>query len=179
MSSKKWKKLSSTQLFTHPRIEVYEDKVQLPNGHLTSYLHFGKARNSVTIIAVRKSGEILVQKEYSYPPNEWLFQFPGGGVEDGETLQTAAERELSEEASLVGELKLIGSFYTNNRRSDSKMHVFVARNLQHKSGTPDPTETFEDYWFSPDEITKKIAQSEIINASILSAWSLYVAQNGI
>jgi ADP-ribose pyrophosphatase len=122
-----WKKLKTTKLFSHPRLEVFEDEVELPNGHKTKYLYFGDKFDAATVIAVNKTGQVLLQKEYSYPQNKKLFQFPGGGLEAGETPAQGAARELAEEAGLQGTLTEIGWFYPNNRRGKNKMYVFMAK----------------------------------------------------
>ena len=74
--------------------------------------------NATAIIAIDEKGCILVQKEYSYPPNEWLYQFPGGAIEPNETPEQGALRELIEEASLTGSLKqaltAFGPGFANN-----------------------------------------------------------------
>lgn len=169
-----WKKISSTKLFEHPRHSVYEDLVELPNGKQTTYLHFGDASDSATIIAIRHDGHILIQKEYSYPPDEWLFQFPGGAVDGDETPQKGALRELAEEASLGGALKQIGWFYTDNRRKSARMYVFVATDLVAATGIKDPEEVFEDYWFTKEQIGQMISKNDINNYATLAAWALFV-----
>jgi ADP-ribose pyrophosphatase len=169
---KKWKRLSSKLLFSHPRIQIYEDVVELPNGSQTHYLHFGDSVDSATVLAMNQEGKILLQKEYSYPSNECLYQFPGGGFQKDESPEQAGLRELSEEAKLSGELTKIGWFHPDNRRKTSKMHVFVARNLSVKISQSDPEEAFEDFWLTPAEIETLIKNGEIVNYSTLAAWTL-------
>lgn len=58
-----WKKLSSKDLFTHPRLSLIEDEVLLPNGLKTTYLKFkDDGHCGVTIIARNSEGKILLQK---------------------------------------------------------------------------------------------------------------------
>lgn len=170
---KKWRKLSSKLLFEHPRHSVYEDEVELPSGRKTTYLHFGNSVDSATVIALNEIGHVLLQKEYSYPSNEWLYQFPGGGLKKGESPEAGALRELSEEADIHGSLKKIGWFYPDNRRKPSKMHVFVATNLVAQPGKKDDEEVFETFWLSVEELETLIKNGEIVNYSTLAAWSLY------
>lgn len=168
-----WKKLSSKKILDHPRLKVYEDIVELPNGHQTDYVYF-KNRDAATVIAINGQGKILLQKEYSYPPNEWLFQFPGGALEEGEAPEHGAARELAEEGQLKGYLEQIGWFYISNRRGSHKMFIFVAKNLEPAPTENDAEEEFEDFWLTPDEINQKIKNNEIHNYSTLAAWAFFL-----
>lgn len=171
--NKKWRKLSSELILERERIKIFEDEVMLPSGHKISYIHFGKSNGSVMIIAKRNDGKILVQKEYSYPVDEWLYQLPGGGIEEDEDPASGAMRELQEEAGLRGGLEELGWFYYNNRRSDAKMHVFLATNLTPTAKNHDLEEEFEDFWLSEEQIDKMIKSQEIVNITLIAGWLLY------
>lgn len=169
----KWKQLASKLIFDHPRIKIWEDDVELPSGHRTTYVHYGEPRHSATVIAINSDGKLLIQKEYSYPPNDWLYQFPGGGIEEGETPKDGAVRELQEEGGFTGELTQIGWYYRDNRRSAGKMYVFVAQNLSEIRVEKDLEEEFESYWLTKEEIEDLISNGEFTNYSGLAAWTLY------
>lgn len=168
-----WKKLGSRLILEHPRLHVFEDIVRLPDGSKTDYIHFGDACDSVTTIVIDKSGKLLVQKEYNYPSNEWLYQFPGGNLEIGETPEKGGARELAEEARLQGDLAKIGQYLTNNRRSNQIQHVFIVKNLKPSLGKRDPEESFEEYWLSEEEIESLIHTGKMYISSALSAWAIY------
>lgn len=172
---KKWKKLGEEKLFEHPRLTVYEDSVELPNGHQTKYLRHANAPDAGSVIAINNEGKILLQKEYSYPPDEWLFQFPGGALDEGESPHEGALRELGEEAGLKGDLTSIGWFYIDNRRKDTKFHIFTARNLGSVARNHDAEEAFEDFWFTEAEIDHMIQEGKIVTYSTLATWALYKA----
>ena len=144
-----WKTVSSKEVFNHPRLILVEDEVILPNGVKTTYLKYkDDGRCAVTVVAKRDDGKILLQTEYSYPPNQKLFQFPGGHVPHGEKPEVGANRELMEEADLMAnKLELLGSYLTNNRRSAKKMLVYLATDLQEKSLDGDPEEDIESFCF--------------------------------
>lgn len=170
-----WKTVSSKEIFNHPRLSLVEDEVILPNGIKTSYLKYkDDGRCFVTIIAKRNDGKILLQTEYSYPPNQKLFQFPGGLVPNNEKPEVGANRELMEEAGLMtNQLELLGSYFVNNRRSAAKMHVYLATNLEEISLEGDQEENIECFWLSEEEIATKIKNDEIQNCHVLAAWCLY------
>lgn len=170
---KPWKKLSQKILLTHSRLSVYEDEVELPSGHRTHYIHFGKKKDATSIIPINDEGKILVQKELSYPINKWLYQFPGGVDEEGETSEASALRELEEEGGYTGKLEKIGKFLIDNRRREDIIHVYVATDLKPAPTNWDIEESFESYWFTPHEIESMIAGGEIVNPSMLCAWALF------
>ena len=173
MKNTKWKTLKSKLLFTHPRKEIYEDEVELPSGHKTSYLHYGKGLDAGTVIAVRDN-KVLLQREYSYPPDEWLYQFPGGVIEPNESNEAGALRELQEEARLTGTLTQIGWFYVDNRRTADKFYVFLATDVsEYLSAQLDAEEEIEDYWLSVTEVDKLIATGQINNYSALAGWAFF------
>jgi ADP-ribose pyrophosphatase len=170
-----WKTVSSKEVFNHPRLSLVEDEVILPNGVKTKYLKYkDDGRCAVTVVAKRDDGKILLQTEYSYPPNQKLFQFPGGLVPHDEKPEVGVNRELMEEADLMAnKLELLGSYLVNNRRSSAKMLVYLATDLQEKSLEGDPEEDIESFWFSEDEIARMIKNNEISNCHVLTAWCLY------
>jgi len=177
----KWKFISRKSLLDHPRMKIVEDIIELPNGNKTTYIREAPySRQSVTIIAVNKKDQILLQREYSYPPDEVMYQLPGGGIEKNEDIIAAANRELSEESGYVSKtLKLVGSFHTNNRRSDSKQYVVVARNLESHKLPEDEEEFIENIWVTRGQLKELVRSGEITNINLLAALQLFDSINDL
>jgi 8-oxo-dGTP pyrophosphatase MutT (NUDIX family) len=105
---------------------------------------------------------------------EVLFQFPGGKIEANETPREAAVRELREESGYAfSECEDLGWYYPNNRRSDAKMHVVLAKDPTptEKAGG-DMEEAIESFWIPLGKLREMIAGGEITNFSVLAAWAL-------
>ena len=171
-----WEQLSSKVIFKHPRLTLTEDNVLLPSGKRIKYLKYqSNGGGAATVICKRPDGKILFQREYSYPPNQQLLQFPGGAIKSGEDPKVAANRELSEEMGYSGkDLKLIGSYLVNNRRSDLKFFIFLTTSFTKTQTKRDDTEEgMEELWFSEDEVEKMISSGQIINCHTLAAWAVY------
>lgn len=162
-------------MFSHSRLTLVEDEVRLPSGATISYLRQAPdAGDAVTIVALDDAERVLVQREYSYPPDEILWQLPGGGVEPDEDIFAAAERELREESGVSADVvERVGSFYLDNRRSDARMHVVQCTGLHLDEPEPDDAEFIESHWFTVIEVHDLISNGEIGNAAMLAALNLW------
>lgn len=172
-----WERISRKILFENPRITLIEDEVELPEGDQTSYLLYGLGGESITVICVYND-KVLLQKEYSYPPDKVLYQFPGGKVNPGEPLLDAARRELIEESQLSpADMSILGWYYVNNRRSDTKMHVVTAKKFKkNRSLAADNEENITSSWIPLTKLEKMIKEGKIVNIHVLAAWALYRAR---
>ena len=171
----KWKTLSRKELLDHPRMKVVEDEIKLPNGLTTQYIRMAPgSQQSVAVIAINEADEMLLQREYSYPPDEVLWQLPGGGIEEGEDIIEAAKRELQEESGFTGDdCTVIGSFYVNNRRTDQKQHVVVVRGLSEATLQGDPEEMIESHWVYVGDVRRMIREGQCANGYMLAALNLW------
>lgn len=176
MEPKKWKFISRKTILKHPRLHLVEDEVALPNGAKVPYLRESPAaQQSVTAIALNAKDEILLQREYSYPPDEVMWQLPGGKIEHGEDITIAANRELSEESGYVArETRILGYYYTNNRRSNQKQYVVLCTDLIAHKEKEDGEEFIVSSWASAAELKQKIRSGEIHNMNLLAAVNLWL-----
>ncbi|MBC8287497.1 MAG: NUDIX hydrolase [Nitrospinae bacterium] len=89
-------------------------------------MNFKNPVSTVDIIIEQAGGIILIER--MNPPHGWAL--PGGFVDYGESLESAARREALEETGLV--VNLLGQFHTySDPDRDSRQHtistVFVAQ----------------------------------------------------
>ncbi len=175
MKIRKWKMLSRKEVFNHPRIQLVEDEVLLPNGAQTNYIRYAPSKTfSVAVLAIDSSQKLLLQKEYSYPTDTILWQLPGGGARAHESVAMAATRELAEESGFDARVcHTIGFVYTNNRRSDEKQYVVVCTELHRQKTMSDPEEFIENYWLSLQEVKCMITTGSFQNINLLAALNLY------
>lgn len=169
-----WRHIRRKQLLKHSRITIVEDTVELPSGERVSYIREAPvSSHSVAVIALNTQGEILVQREYSYPPNQAMYQLPGGIMYPSEDIIAAANRELSEESGYIGRsCTIIGSFYVNNRRSDRKQFVVLCKDLMHHKRKGDKEEYIESSWMSLHNLRELIRSGDVCNIGLLAALQL-------
>ena len=103
-----------------------------------------------------EGGKVLLVKR-KYPPKKGKWAIPGGSVNLGETLQTAAAREVMEETGLT--IEAIDPIYTfdlieHDPEGKILFHfVIVDLSAKYISGTPQPADDVSDArWFAPEEI---------------------------
>lgn len=80
--------------------KIYEMISRNRNIQTFEELH-GKQADAVVIIATDETDErILIDKEFRLAPGEWVYNFPAGLIDPGETPEMSAKRELMEETGL-------------------------------------------------------------------------------
>lgn len=169
-----WQKLSSKIILSHPRLTVVEDAVVLPNGESSTYIRYTEYSNAVVIIAEDADNRVLLLSEYSYPLNESIWQFPAGGIDINEPSDIAAIRELAEEGGQSAKnVKLLGSCYSNNRRSKARTLFYHATNLTDIPTAHEASEQITLHWKTIEEIRSLIGQNKIEQTNTMAAWALY------
>jgi len=130
---------------------------------------------TVFVIAETEDKELVLIKEYRYPIRRTIWQLPAGMVEGGDELESA-KRELFEETGLTAkDWFRIGYFFVAPGHENTKIVVFVARNL---IITKDSYRTLEvDVHkvkeFSKFKIKKMIRDNKILCSISLAALNLY------
>lgn len=175
-----WKTLSSDVILNHPRLKITEDTAELPNGRTTRYVrHAAAETHSVAAIAVNSDGMVLIQQEYSYPPDKVMWQLPGGSMEPGESPEAAALRELAEESGYSAKkTKVIGSFYVHNRLSDQRQFIVLCTELFEHKLPENADEFISTHWMSRSKVIDKIRNNGFDNINLLAGLNFWLNMKG-
>lgn len=119
----------------------------------------------VQIVLRDSEGNFLLQKrslEKSYCPGRWTSA-ASGHVDEGETYESSAPREILEELGVKTPLHFIGKVLVKTTMNDKIINqfngVFEGQVLHDIKFTPQPEEVSEVKWFTPKELHEKISQS--------------------
>jgi len=110
----------------------------------------GSAPIEVTAAVIEKNGKYLVSRRQREDENVW--EFPGGKVEQGETLEQSLQREISEELGMdvkVGdEIKVVKT----SRGDDALMIHFFECKIT--AGKPVALGCREFSWLAPKDLLR-------------------------
>ena len=126
------------------------------NGDITDFeeLH-GKAADAVVIIATDENDEkILIDREYRLAPGEWVYNFPAGLIDPGETPEVSAKRELMEETGLeLYEITdTIGTSYSAVGFSNETNMCVVGKARGEFKPSTSTLEEITPGWYTKDEV---------------------------
>jgi ADP-ribose pyrophosphatase len=93
------------------------------------------------MVPVDADGNVVLVRQYRLPAKSVLLEVPAGGIDEGESPEEAAQRELREETGLQARrLTLLGEFYVSPGFLTEYMHVFLAEGLEEAHAEPDADE---------------------------------------
>ena len=118
--------------------------------------------NAVVMILTDGSGErILVNREYRMAMAQWIYNFPAGLIDPGETAEESARRELWEETGLtltrVDDV-LDNSYSAVGFANERNICVFGAAGGTFRKSTSDAEEIVPG-WYTKDEM-KRLLRTE-------------------
>ena len=113
--------------------------------------------NAVVMILTDESGErILVSREYRMAMAQWIYNFPAGLIDSGESPEESARRELWEETGLrllrVDDI-LDNSYSAVGFSNERNVCVFGAAGGEFRKSTSDAEEIVPG-WYTKEEILK-------------------------
>lgn len=175
-----FKKTGQTLVYKDAWLELFQDELQFPDGSFGTYA-WVKRKNGVAVSVVTNDEKILLQKEYRHVIDRSSWEVPGGGIDQGETPESAAVRELSEEVGLVvteEQLVLLGRFYplnSFNTEFNALFMIIVASDTMLGANQTEHGEAIEEHRFIKfDQALKMIDSGEINDAFTANAVQLAI-----
>lgn len=160
--------MSSELLHDGRLIQVYKERVDLPNGDHT---HFDivKHPGGAVIAAINERDEICLLKQWRHAVDEFIWELPAGCLEPNEPPMLTAKRELEEEAGVIAmNWQDLGKVVVSPGFSNEILYFFEARNLTAGTVNLDEAEQLEAHWISLETVLEMANSGEITDAKTLA-----------
>ena len=169
-----WLRRGRRLAYANPWLEVFHDDVDRPDGSPGIYgvVHF--RTQAVGVVAVGDDGRLLLVGQHRYTLDEYSWEIPEGGVEDGEPLVEGAKRELREETGYeAADWRRLCRMTVSNSVTDERGAIFLATSLRAGEAAPEVTEDLALRWATLDEVLAEMASGAIHDLITLAGVSRY------
>lgn len=158
--------VSSERPFTGKLLKIRVDEVLLPNGK-HSKREIVEHRGAVAIVAM-VGGRVVLERQYRHAAGKVMLEIPAGGLEEGETPDAAAVRELEEETGFVaGKMEKLAHFYVAVGYSTEIIWLYFATDLKKKRARQEEDEFIETITLPFEEAMKMVSSNRIEDAKTI------------
>ena len=159
-----WTIVQSNEVYRDAWMTVRIDSVLRPDGEPGTYSTV-RIKPGVCVIPVADDGICYLTKEFHYAVGRDTIEGVSGGIEDGESAEIAAARELEEEIGIIaGRLLPLGTVDPLTAAVWSPTQMFLAMDLRFTQTKMESTECIERVEIPFDEVLRMVVENEITHA---------------
>jgi 8-oxo-dGTP pyrophosphatase MutT (NUDIX family) len=176
-----WQVVARRTAYDSDWIGVQLVDIRLPDGTLLRDIHFVDYKHAAAaVVPVGQDGRILLIEHYRFQTDTRGWEIPAGKIDEGETPERAAARELLEETGhRAGSFKHLGYYHPSNGSSNQVFHVYVARGVGQVAEIQDTNEVIGLRWCSTDQVRVLIERNEILDGLSLTSLCWAIARGEI
>lgn len=161
--------LKSRAVYNKHGRHVVEDVIKFADGSIDERVYI-ECSGAVAIAAFTENNEMILTRQYRHPFRKVIYDMPAGGVEEGETSEQAALRELEEETGYTAEkLEWIGRFtWAPGNMGPGTVEIFFTKNLKLKSSY-NPNEIANIELMDFNRVLEKVLRGDFIDSALVIA----------
>jgi ADP-ribose pyrophosphatase len=153
--------LGSDRIYQGRILNLRVDSIELPDGR-EAIREVIEHPGAAGVAAFDDEGRLLLVRQYRYPVGEALLELPAGRIDEGETPEQCAARELEEETGFrAGRLVALGRVYPAAAYDCEVVHLFYADGLVESQQQLDPDECIAVEHVDFDEAVRMVLSDEI------------------
>ena len=159
-----WTIHRSQHIYGDAWIDVKLDQVTRPDGKQGTYTTV-KLKRGVCVIALDEQQQVHLTREFHYAVGRVTLEGVSGGIEEGESPELAATRELAEELGLTAvRWTRLGQVDPFTAAIDSTVDLYLAQQLTECPTAPEGTEQIEHVIMPLADAVELVRQSHITHA---------------
>ena len=146
------------------RLRLSIAEVELPDGvRFEQYVM--RIPGAAMCLLVDGESRVLMLRRHRFILDRWVWELPGGYLEDGEDPAECAAREAEEETGWrPGKVEHLVSFQPMVGMADAANHLFLGREVEYV-GEPDVNEPGEVAWIELADLPGMIADGRVVGAA--------------
>lgn len=127
-------------------------------------------RGAVLMVPITDNGNVLMVREYAGGLEDYHLSLPKGAIDEGETPEQAANRELKEEVGFgAKKIDYLKSVYLSPSYMEHRIHIVIMRDLYPESLEGDEPEPLEVEQFSLDKLLELVMRDDICEGRTIAA----------
>jgi NTP pyrophosphohydrolases including oxidative damage repair enzymes len=171
-----WERIESKQIADCRVFRVREDVSRRSDGVTGSFFVLENS-DWVNIIAVTKDGDVVMIEQFRHGMESVILEIPGGMVDENESPENAAKRELLEETGYSSQnWVLLGKSYPNPAVQNNSLYHYLALDCEKNSEVSfDEHENIISRLMPLADIYSAITTGKITHSLVVAAF-FYLAQ---
>ena len=166
--------LSSQTVYAGKVFGIRRDEVIEPTG-VRATREMITHPGSVVVLPVLPDGQILLIEQYRHAAKQYLWELVAGRIDEGETPEQAAERELIEETGYRAKrLQEFLEFFPTPGFLEEKMFLFVAEGLTPGKATPEDDEKIVCRAYSHKQLEEMLGKRKLRDGKTIAGILYYL-----